>query len=607
MININKRDIIFLTLILFSLFAVMSSANAANVTLDKNNYTADNIALAGNGDYVYLDTSQGNIVLDSSNVNIQINNNITIQSSNPTKNAVIDANYLGRVLYINAGTDVKIVNITFINGNHSDSVTGCVIYNYNAKLTLIGCNFTNNFDGSSGGAVYNNGGGTISVINCTFSNNSCGGIGVTSGRGGAINNLGKMDLFGCTFLDNKALGNFGDGGAIYNNGILNVNNCIFIGNIANRDGVINGGNTSKMNITGCEIINNNKGIYIDSGVTESSTINYNIIFNNSNYNIKAPAITNADLNWWGSNQGPSGLSSGVTANSYFEMSIATAVSNLTRHIDESLALDYSFVLNGTEDNGNASSNFGPFTVDISVNGVLWQKIDASKSAQYNVPLTVIANEITAQLNDEISTFNYTASPKIDNGTDTKIGTTLVITNFKALYNKSNTIKVTATDKNGKLLAKKQVTLYINGKPIKTVTTNSAGVASFKYKFTTRKVHKIVAKFTEDTTHASSNSKTLSLTPKDKTTLKLAKVKAKFKKIATFKATLKNHKKKAMAKKYVKFYANKKYLGKAKTNKKGVAILNKKVPVKGTVKFIAKYAGTKTYHSSDATRKVKVKK
>jgi len=92
----------------------------------------------------------------------------------------------------------------------------------------------------------------------------------------------------------------------------------------------------------------------------------------------------------------------------------------------------------------------------------------------------------------------------------------------------------------------------------------------------------------------------------KTYLSLSKFQAKYGKKTTFKATLKNNLKKPMKNKYISFYSNNTYLGKVKTNAKGIAILTKKVTKKGSVSFIAKYGGTKTYRNSSYTRKVTVK-
>ena len=62
----------------------------------------------------------------------------------------------------------------------------------------------------------------------------------------------------------------------------------------------------------------------------------------------------------------------------------------------------------------------------------------------------------------------------------------------------------------------------------------------------------------------------------------------------------------MKKAVVKFYANGKYIGKAKTNAKGVATLTKKITTKGLVSFLVNHAGNKNNHNSSYTRKVTVK-
>jgi len=379
-----------------------------------------------------------------------------------------------------------------------------------------------------------------------------------------------------------------------------------VGFISNMNNVVVTGNRFNLSRVGISFnIGNTGSILYSNGVNVSycrfsdNTGNYQLFMNGT-------GSVAADYNWWGSNAGPQrNLISGVVVNNYYVMSISTSVSNLGRFVDENLAVSYNFVLNGTNNNANAATRFGHFTVGIMVNGKLWSNIDGRKSAQYNVPLSAVDNTIRATLNSAVSTFNYKALQRPP-APPSKVATTLVVNNLQPLFNKANVITVTARDKNGRLLANKNVGLWVKGVLIGTVKTNSSGVASFRYTFKARDTHGIQAKFTGDTTHSSSNSLTLFLTPKDKTTTTLAKFTAKYNKKATFKATLKNHKNKAMAKRVVKFYANNKYLGQAKTNTKGIATLTKKVTVKGAVNFIARYAGDNTFHNSDVTRKIRVK-
>ena len=178
---------------------------------------------------------------------------------------------------------------------------------------------------------------------------------------------------------------------------------------------------------------------------------------------------------------------------------------------------------------------------------------------------------------------------------------LKINNFKALFKKSNLIKATIHDQNGNVLSGKQVSFFVNGKIISKSKTNSNGVASFKYIFQSRKIHKITVKFLGDNNYLATNSKTLSVTPKDITYLTLAKCTVNQDKKVILKATLKNNLKKVMKGSFISFYANNTYLGKSKTNAKGEVTLVTKVSFNGPINFIAKYTGTKTYHSSSSSR------
>jgi len=633
MINTNQRKKIVFILLIFSLFMVISSANAAEITINSTDNFKSDIQKAVSGDIIKLDSSSvgGQFNLNSDNVDITITESITIQSANPSQNAIINLNQKGRAFHVEYGGDLTLINITIINGNSSD---GGAIYN-EGELTLKGCTFTNNkVTGTyaSGGAI-NNFYGNLIAINCYFTDNTA------DDSGGAIENMGNfdygngnLDLIDCTFINNHA---DKDGGAIDNGRNTYLTNCTFTENTASRGGsFFNWGDailatcTFKDNVatyggaiynqeeaflTNCLFITNKanlgSAIYVEDG---EFNVSYSQFLNNvGDYQIykRDDALVVADYNWWGSNNPQGDYNAAGIVSNYFVMKITTSVVDLTRTVGDNLAISYAFVLNGTNNNANALDKFAPFTVNIMVNGKLWQTIDGRKSAQYNIPLSTVDTKISAQLHSAISTVNYKANTNIENkfpmGTGDKIATSLVISNFKPLFNKNNIVKVTARDKNGKILANKDVVLYINGKPVYTAKTNAAGVATFKYIFKTRNAHKIVVKFAGDTKLLASNSKTLSLTPKDKTTTSLAKFKAKYKKTATLKATLKNHKNKAIANKYLKFYANNKYLGQAKTNAKGVATLTKTIPVKGSVKFVAKYAGDKTYHDSDYTKIIRV--
>jgi len=714
MVNKNFRKSVVLLLLVFSLFAIVSSVNADTINFDKNNFTKDTIEEAANGTIFNLDPFQGSYDLSSKN-NINIINNITIQSSDSNQNVVLDLHNTNRAFYIDSGGFLTLINITIINGQVTGdggaiyikggaTLTGCkfinnkatekggAIYN-NDVVTLIDCNFnsnsatqeagaiynsfsailtavnsifTNNSANTDGGAIFNTGG--VNLNYCTFSDNtaktsggaiynlghtltvknsifntnkansSSGGAILSQGSssfnncsftanfayssGGAIYNYYIMDLDYCTFTNNRAdSGSYG-GGAICNNAngynlIIRMSN--FTGNSATNGGAIynyngtvdltfsnliensaiNGGaiyNGYNMTIFASNVVNNSNGIYIVSSA-ENTVINCTQILNGPNYNLANVGVSNvnADFNWWGSNN-PQGIT-GVTLNNYYVMSITTNLANLTCSIDDYLTINYNFVLNGTNKSNNAVGWFNHFTVNLIVNNKLFQTIDGRYSSQFEILLKAENTTITTQLHNEISTVKYKAS---------KISTVVVFDYFKPLYNRGNIIKVSVYDKSGKLFANKTVALYVNGKLVGTAKIINGNTAMFNYTFKTRKTHKIEARLIEDGTHASSNSKILSVIPKDKSYLTLSRFKAKFKKKAILKATLKTKKNKVMAKRYVKFYANKKYIGKAKTNKKGIATLKKKMSVKGNVKFTAIFTGDKSRHDSVSSKRITVK-
>jgi hypothetical protein len=121
----------------------------------------------------------------------------------------ISGNGAVRVFYVNPNVDFTLINLTVANGS---------------------CDTT--------GAGILNGGGTVNAISVAFAWNS---VVKTNGntQGGAIRNeLGTLNLEGCSFTKNEvwAVGPspvpVALGGAIYNNGTMNARACIFSANSA---------------------------------------------------------------------------------------------------------------------------------------------------------------------------------------------------------------------------------------------------------------------------------------------------------------------------------------------------------------------------------------
>ena len=521
--------------------------------------------------------------------------------------------------------------------NCSSKVAGGAIYSFNVANNWSFSNVTfTNCSASEGGAVY----AGFGYNNWSFSGVTFTNCGASDGGAVYINN-GSFKFNSCSFINNKATNN---GGAIY----ISSGNCT----VSYSSFLDNSGYYVIYNIgTGSVVANNNwwgsnnpSGLY--SGVVVntyfamllSTSIANNALFVGDKLKVSYALVLNGTSDTSGSsnflpfyvsisNNGAfvrtidgrvsgtydiplSALSSSIVAKSGQGSSTLVYAAKkgnvvITLSTPSSAYYGQTLLLKGVlkDQNGNLlpnkaiSLNIGGFVVNLKSNN------KGEFSYNYIANGFVGSKSIKTSFSGDI---NYNSGSKTSAFTVNKATTSLSITNFKGLFKKSNVIIATIKDQNGKVVADKSVNFYVNGKIIATAKTNSVGVASFKYTFKTRKVHNIIAKFGGDTFYLAKNSATFKAIPKDKSSTSLAKFQAKYNKKATLKATLKNNLKKPMAKKLVKFYANGKYLGQAKTNAKGIATLTKKIIVKGSVNFVAKYAGDKIYHESSYTQKVTVK-
>jgi hypothetical protein len=172
-------------------------------------------------------------------------------------------------------------------------------------------------------------------------------------------------------------------------------------------------------------------------------------------------------------------------------------------------------------------------------------------------------------------------------------------------NAGKNFSITLKDKNGKVLAGKQVIFTLNGKTYKR-TTNKKGVASLKIALSKKGTYKITISFRGDNWYkASSVSTKIKVNPqKVKLTVPAKKYKAKAK-TKTLTATLKAANKKAIQGKKLVFIVNKKKYT-AKTNKKGIAKVKVKLSKKKTYKVTVKFAGDNTFKKITKKGKVVIK-
>ncbi|MCL2687671.1 MAG: right-handed parallel beta-helix repeat-containing protein [Methanobrevibacter sp.] len=258
MIYKNQRRMLLLFLLVFSLFMIMSSVAAKDVAINSATNFKSTIEGSGvaSGDVVLLTnpSSPGYFNLNSSNVNITINKNVTIRSAVPSQRAILDLNSHGRAFTVTSSGSLTLINVTIRNGYAYDSSGGAISVNSGGRASLTGCNFTNNRVqnpnvGSSGmsyanggGAIYN--AGNLTINNCNFTSNSATGsfwgMSFTGyayyvrGGGAIWNNAGNLNVSDSIFNSN-AVSRFDDGGAaIYmmSAGVVNVNRCNFTNNVA---------------------------------------------------------------------------------------------------------------------------------------------------------------------------------------------------------------------------------------------------------------------------------------------------------------------------------------------------------------------------------------
>jgi len=312
---------------------VNSRLTFINCTFIANTASTSGAAIfnLGNGLTINNCNFSNNIANSAGATIFNLGNGLTINNCNFSNNI---ANSAGAVW--NLGTNFRISNSTFTNNMaHSD---GGAISNHGNGFIVENCTFTDNSAHVWGGAIRNSA-SDCKIINSTFiANNITSDSGsVSPDGGGAIYNEGNNFIVEkCIFANNAAYikGLFSPyiyGGAIFNKGTnFKVANSSFTNNSAenNGGGVYTSGVNSEIiecnftlnseaiyfdsqssgNVTGCNVINNHRGIFVASGAS-NIIIHYNRIFNNTRITgyelINYDSRTNADYNWWGSNSYPS--------------------------------------------------------------------------------------------------------------------------------------------------------------------------------------------------------------------------------------------------------------------------------------------------------------
>ena len=274
--------------------AIYATAANAKVTLNSGTVLQNGVASVEGKDSAgtiinevgsTLVLNSGSSILNNTAVNgaaiynkatATINAGVTISGNKSTKLGVIynGNGTVAAVLTINGGT---------FESNSTSSTTnthgGAVLYNHsNATATIVDGTFKNNSSAFSGGAIYNL--GTLEIKGGLFEGNTAG---KTSGQGGVINNGNNkysavLTISGGTFRNNVSGGKGGvlftwsyPAGNFYST--ATISGGVFEGNVAkdaDGGGVIASNDGSNLYVTGGTFLNN-KALASEGGAINTYT------------------------------------------------------------------------------------------------------------------------------------------------------------------------------------------------------------------------------------------------------------------------------------------------------------------------------------------------
>ena len=468
------------------------------------------------------------------------------------------------------------LNCTFTSNNALDFYGGAIYINGNTTLT--NCTFTNN-TADDGGAIEINK-GIVNISNCLFNSNSA------NNQGGAIDNCAYLNLTGSTFTNNTAF----DGGAIDN-----------YGNIAN------------LNMKSNNLINNSAfdlGGAISNYLGGIANINFNRIIGNiaptdsSIYNDNTNGSINATLNWWGSNDDPSGnVNNAVDVSPWL---VLTTINTPTINTGSNTILKadlqhdsnniYHNPVNGHIPDGISVT----FTYDSfgNLNPINSSIVDGQVNSTFTAGSVIGTAHPTVMVDNQLISGNIIIGDVLSN---------IVIAPVSVYYNGQANLTATLLDSNNVPLANQQVIFYVDGVYVGNSTTNASGIATLVYT-TTQNVgnHTIFAEYMGNSVYVS-NTSTSNLTIKLIPSQIILGTTTGLKGSTTnLSATLTYSNNKTLVGQQVKFYVNGVYVGTATTNTNGVATLSYKLSLNaGNYNILSQFTGTSQYATCNATSTLKI--
>ncbi|KZX15224.1 hypothetical protein MBCUT_16840 [Methanobrevibacter cuticularis] len=527
--NFKKAFLIFFLVLIA--FCFVGFVSASHVTIDNSTgggiQGAIDSSLASDVSGV-VNLKQGTYKLGSNSLNLSSDKFLTINglgvgSSRP----VIDAESRNGMFNVNSDSRLVLNNVVFKNGY---SNKGSVVYIDDGIVEISNCDFITN-NATNGGVIYSTGPNSIVFINNSrftnnvadygaviFINGSSGNILSISNStflenhanvdGAVIFSLGdtsSVTLVNSIFINNFAIINGGvvfvksnisrilvgasnftnnsanDGGVFYsigNNLEVNAVNSRFIGNVASLNGgIIANFGLNTISILSTSVLSknsaNNGSIIYQNGSGGNSNIansiildniGDNLIFNNGSSNF---VVNN---NFWGTANLTKIESYLYNVNISIFYIVKLSMNNVSRYGDILNVSSSIF----TQDGKKISSFILPeFDFYISHND---KKIKGNLLNHASFSIDKLGqNKLFVSYNNDILdeiTFNINSKGNIYPFIKTK----------EAIYNKNKTIIIEAKNQKGVAVSGIWLCLYVGGKFVSKVKTNSNGLSIFSYKF-----------------------------------------------------------------------------------------------------------------------------
>ena len=465
------------------------------------------------------------------------------------------------------------------------AVNGGAVYTISYPNVISSCNFTDNTAEETAGALYlasdNN-----TVKNSIFRNNS-------AKTAGAIYCDVNDDLFvlDSTFNNNSAES---FGGAIMIDSYASIVNSTFYGNNARIGGAIY--SDSETEFINSSFFNNSADDGGALAVNDGTITNSTFVKNSANGNGGAIYVSGdfyVNKIYFSEN-----TANNVSNNVYLddahvtvELDMKIGITNIT--FGDTLKIKVAMPNNITKGMITVYLNYKKVKANLTGNQTTIT-IPNLKSGSYYVELFYEGSEYNS------TTFSYLLDV-FQRPVSISAAKKSFVINYGGKY------AVTVKGKNGKVIPGEKVTIYINNKKIKTVTTNKNGVATVTLAASMLKSLKAGSKTLKITLseNYTPNSKAVKITINKEKTKITAKKKTfkKSKKTKKYTIILKNSKSKAVKKVKVTLKVKGKTY-KAKTNSKGKATFKiTKLNKKG--KFTSKITFKATKYYKGASKKVKL--